>query len=405
MSGVSAIVVAVIVMISLNILLILMTIGVRALTAYQRSRRERVVASLEPLVVEYLTTGQVPARLETLSGYEQDVLAEVVVEMLSQVRGASRAALLQLSERVGLVDRYRRMLQSPRKWRRALGAERLGHLGGRAMVGPLSRLMHDRDETVRAVAARGLAHIGGEEAVALLARSLDDPSELTSLRVAENLQRLGQLAVPALVEALGRGDGRGVVLAARILGNLRAYPAREAFARAVTAGSTDVRAQSVLALGKVGDPDDVPLLLRAARDPEWPVRAQVANALGMIGDVSALGTLVEMCSDREWWVRHNATRALARMGPAGRDALLDVIRGQDRYAREQAVAALEAAGFVDEMIAALDDPGPRGDRAREDLLTLIRSGSANYAHSFAGSVASPNEPHSLLEEVISSDLA
>lgn len=75
-------------------------------------------------------------------------------------------------------------------------------------------------------------------------------------------------------------------MAVRVLGYLRAAEAREALRRAARHGQEDdLRAQATLALGKIGDPEDVPTLLESTRDESWPVRAQAANALGMIGAV------------------------------------------------------------------------------------------------------------------------
>ena len=157
-----------------------------------------------------------------------------------------------------------------------------------------------------------------------LARTLDAPSEITRLRVAENLERLGHPSVQPLKESLadvislGTRELNGPVMATQVLGNLRAAEARGVLKQAARHGAeTDVRAQATLALGKIGDPDDVPTLLACSRDEAWPVRAQAANALGMIGEVSSVPRLKEMGSDDAWWVRRNACFALANMGPEG----------------------------------------------------------------------------------------
>ena len=210
-------------------------------------------------------------------------------------------------------------------------------------MAPLTELLGHPDETVRAVVARALARIG-TEAARSLAETLNDPSELTRLRMAENLERICTLAVEPLIETLeGDAAGQARVLAARILGNLRAAEARPALKRAMLEDElTDLRAQATLSLGKIGNPEDVSALQEAAGDEEWPVRAQAANALEMIGDVSTIPALQELTVDREWWVRLNASRALANIGPEGERALARVLEGADRYARDRAVATPSA---------------------------------------------------------------
>ena len=94
------------------------------------------------------------------------------------------------------------------------------------------------------------------------------------------------------------------MLAARILGYLRASEGRAALKAAMLGGGLTY------------------------------LRAQAANALEMIGDVSTIPSLRKLTVDREWWVRLNASRALANMGPEGERALARVLEGADRYARE-----------------------------------------------------------------------
>jgi HEAT repeat protein len=320
-------------------------------------------------------------------------LSGMMVERMAVLRGVQRERLIWLARELGLVDHYRKLLGARRRFRRARAAERIGYFGGEPEVEPLGSLLSDKDGTVRAVAARSLSRIGGEEAAHILARRLDDTSELTRLRVAENLERLGEVAVTALVEQVGAsmdfpGTGMtGAVTSTRVLGNLRVGEARGTLRRAAKeGGTTDLRAQAALALGKVGDPEDLDVLLRATRDGSWPVRAQAANALGMIGDTTAIPDLSRLAADGAWWVRLNTCRALAGMGPRGEEALVGLLRSQDRYARERAAAALEEGGITGRMAHRLADEGERGRRARQTVEALVSAGITHNLESLASSM-------------------
>ena len=255
-------------------------------------------------------------------------------------------------------------------------------------VAPLTELLGHPDETVRAVAARALARIGTEEAARSLAETLNDPSELTRLRMAENLERIGTLSAEPLIETLeGDASGQARVLAARILGYLRAAEARPALKRAMLEdGLTDLRAQATLSLGKMGNPEDVPAIQEAVGDEEWPVRAQAANALEMIGDVSTIPALQELTVDRGWWVRLNASRALANIGPEGERALARVLEGADRYARDRAVATLEERGVTRRVVGELDQPGEKGEASKAMVGAMIRAGATKYLTRLAGTM-------------------
>jgi len=338
-------------MLVLNVCVLLLTLGFRAARQLYSLWQGRVRSRCEEAVADYLRGDEVPPALRAHRPWERDVLSSVLIHHMMMLRGSDRERLRRLAEHLGLQSHYLRELRSRRRWRRARAAENLGYFGDSSTVARLRPLLGDPDETVRAVAARALARLGGEEAAEALARALADPSELTSLRVAENLQRLGHVAVPYLVSALGSGSRRAQVLAARILGELRAEEGRGALRHAATFGQDEnVRAQAVLALGKIGHPDDLELIVRCARDRDWPVRAQAANALRMIGDTSTIPLLREMLRDPEWWVRLNASRALAAMGPMGERALADALWDDDRYARDRAAATLESEGVLRRLV-------------------------------------------------------
>lgn len=381
---------AILLMISLNVLMVVVTIGIKALRSISRRQTASSASKIEAALDESLETGEVHPDLRRLRGREWDVLASLMVEYLSVLRGAERDRLIGTAREVGLVERYHARLQSRGRWRKARAAENLGYFGGPEATAPLVALLSHPDETLRAVAARALARVGTPEAVEALAKTLDSPSELTRLRMAENLERVGHPAVEPLVDVLERARGSGEdrlpgpVQAAQILGQLRAPEARGALGyTALASESVDLKAKAVLALGKIGDPEDVPRLLAAAEDEAWPVRAQSASALGLIGEVSAIPKLQELTVDREWWVRLNASRALANMGPAGERALARLLEDGDRYARDRAAATLEERGITRRAVEELTEPGERGASARAMIQGMVRAGAVKYLERLA----------------------
>ncbi len=390
-------------MVGLIVLMVIVTVGLKALRYLKVHWYKRHYRKIEPALENFILTGEEQPELSMLRRWQRDLfLSRLIVERMVLLRGAGREYLMRLAEDLGLVDRYLRALESRRRWRRARAAENLGYFGGERAVEPLGELLSDEDETIRAVAARGLARIGSDEAVRLLTQTLHDPSELTRLRVAENLERVGRPAVRALVDSLedvaslDTDQLHGPIMAARVLGHLRAAEAREALRRAASDGrEDDLRAQATLALGKIGDPEDVPTLLESARDESWPVRAQAANALGMIGEVSTVPVLKQMVADEEWWVRLNGAKALANMGPEGEKALLELLQGDDRYARDRAAATLEDQGITRRMVRGLAASGRRGERARTVIAAVIRSGITKYLRNLAETLPEGEERHIL----------
>ncbi|HEX6711546.1 MAG TPA: HEAT repeat domain-containing protein [Rubrobacter sp.] len=375
---------AVVVMVVLNVMLVALTIGVKFMRSVRERRTKSRLQRLESALDGSLATGEIHPYLQRLDDRDTDLLAILMIDYLSVLRGAERERLATLAEESGLVRKYFSRLRAHNRWRKARAAENLGYFGGPGAVGPLTELLSHPDETVRAVAGRALARIGTPDAAGALAKTLNDPSELTRMRMAENLERIGPLATEPLVEALETGDPRAQVLAARILGNLRAAKAGPSLCQTMLGDSlTDVRAQAALALGRIGNPEDVPSLQEAAGDEDWPVRAQVANALGMIGDLSTVPTLQKLSVDREWWVRLNASRSLANIGPAGERALAEVLEGDDHFARDRAAATLEERGIVRRAVEELQAPGEKGAGARAMISAMVRAGAVRYLERLA----------------------
>jgi HEAT repeat protein len=381
-------------------LLVGITLGLKGLRAVRLSFYKRHYRRIEPALESYLHTGEIGRKLKRLKPWERNrFLSTLIVERMALLRGAERERLVQLAAGLGLVDRYLGDLDSRRRWHRARAAENLGYFGGERAVEPLGALFSNEDETVRAVAARALARIGTEEATEILVRTLDNPSELTRLRAAENLERLGNLAVRPLSAFLPELGREGAVTATRVLGNLRAREARLALRSVLLyRWDEDVRAQATLALGRIGNPDDVALIVEGAKSNSWPVRAQAANALGLIGEVSTIPVLETLATDREWWVRLNACRALANMGPSGEKALLEILEGDDPYARDRAAATLETRGVTLCAACNLLKPGKKGEKAQTIIRAVIRAGSTRYLRDLVKTL--PDEERKALEELL-----
>ena len=91
----------------------------------------------------------------------------------------------------------------------------------------------------------------------------------------------------------------------------------EAFRAAIASADSTVRQSGAMAVGRVGDPRGVPLLLPLLIDPDTTVRVAAVFALGLLGDTSAAGPIIDrltadpaldVASSRE------AMTALAKIG-------------------------------------------------------------------------------------------
>jgi HEAT repeat protein len=129
--------------------------------------------------------------------------------------------------------------------------------------------------------------------------------------------------VVGLICALGSDyEKKGFTLrgrAARYLGELQAESAVAPVGELTTDRVLHARESAVHALGRIGRPEALPVLIAALDDPT--VRAVAAASLGDIGDASAVPHLVPVLEDPKFLTRATAIDALLRIDDrSGREA-------------------------------------------------------------------------------------
>lgn len=101
----------------------------------------------------------------------------------------------------------------------------------------------------------------------------------------------------------------------------------------------------VVALGQIGSPQAVELLIHALNHAPWYVRGEAAEALGRIGTPEAIKALMKALHDEDNYVRGDAAEALGRIGdPQVVEALMKALHDSDSYVRGMAAIALGQIG-------------------------------------------------------------
>ncbi|MDX1385238.1 MAG: HEAT repeat domain-containing protein, partial [Thermoanaerobaculia bacterium] len=291
---------------------------------------------------------------------------------------------------------------------RALVVRTIDRIGDACAVEPLIDLLSGADEELRGPVIRSLARLGDARAVAPIAAHLEHEPE-----AAEALADIGDPgAVRPLIEALDRADvpvRTGIVEALGRLGDERAAPA---LGRALTEEEDDdVWRAVVAALGRLRGE-------RVAADliAQWHELSAkgtkglcpVARALGEIGDPGALEVLVPALEHRDFHVREAAIAALSEIGDAGAfDGLVAVL---DREPRLAAMAAVALANIGDEraiphLERRIGDGLPKGaDVARHALASLQaahgREAPQVSVVAFRTGVRPPDNPLPYVDKII-----
>jgi HEAT repeat protein len=74
-----------------------------------------------------------------------------------------------------------------------------------------------------------------------------------------------------------------------------------------------VREWALVALGEIGEPQSLPILLRHLESPTWGLRVAAAIGLGHLGSAEALPAL-RRAKRRDWWRSKLYRDAINRIG-------------------------------------------------------------------------------------------
>ena len=153
------------------------------------------------------------------------------------------------------------------------------------------------------------------------------------------------------------------------------------FMENIQSENEDDRVDAIHALDRDSGPWLYPDLIKLITDPSWRIRAEVCRTLSFLCYSQALPLLEKSATDPDWTVRSNAVRAIGKLGDLGEHALLRIIKGDDLFAREAALAVLEHQGFLERNNQRLSSP-VRGEvkRGITFMQILEKNGHSRLAH-------------------------
>ncbi|MEO8606764.1 MAG: HEAT repeat domain-containing protein [Chloroflexota bacterium] len=205
-------------------------------------------------------------------------------------------------------------------WTHAAAAQVLGSIGDRRAVEPLIALLRDPKKGRRFEAARALGRLKDT-------RAIEPLMELLNLDV-QNQEHRTVAVWPYVIWALG--EMRVVQAAPKLIQLLHTY------------NNNDLDDISIPeALGKIGDAQAVPELIRVLDQRHESCRSFAAWALGKIGDKRAVEPLLKAATVRSSLLRYNVTWALARLAdPRAFEVVIEAALSNDPAIQRVALQGL-----------------------------------------------------------------
>ena len=350
MNGTTIGIIVVGVVFSVDILLLLGLVSLKAVHRRRTERHDKRRAAYVAVLSRHLAfqhhTDPIGAK-----AVEDDAFLDAVIDLRNIVTGHEIETLTGIVDSLGLARQQEARLRSRFPLgRRLRAAVSLAEMGDEATAQVLIEHLDDREPEIRIQCARGLGRMQHTAAIDPILERFGLEEPWVRARFADTLVGFGAKATWPLVAYirmnLGPGENQGVIEAIRVLGTIgdrEVGPTLSGVLR--VASDPEVGLATIEALGAVGGPLAIRPLEQAFRSPDWRIRAKSATSLGQIGDPSINDVLAQGLEDDDWWVRRNSAAALASL-PGGDDLLLKAIGSDDPYARDAAAEALADSGAL-----------------------------------------------------------
>ena len=350
MTAVGLVVLALIVIGSM-IALVLLVIITNGLIESHRDRLEPSLVDVREAILTAVS-GEESTAAEIIgkaSGFSKRYIVDVMLDLAPSVEGTSRAILVSLAERIGVVRRARKGVRS-RRWSTRLYSARVLTAFG-VDSEDCYPLFSDKSPEVRAQAAAWAVACTSAKAIELLIVLLDDSAGQCSFAAQDAFIRIGLRGTEPLMDALTTANEDVVrrILEIAVATSDDRFYAQALSLSADPSPATRALAASVLACS--GHPSAGGDLVALLGDPSDDVVLAAASGLQKLSYWPGAAS-VEPLLDHEWWeLRKQAGLTLLALGAPG-EILLRVNSPGDGPAAEMAVQALELRSATAEREAA-----------------------------------------------------
>lgn len=280
---------------------------------------------------------------------KREIITNRILYYLSMFTGNMQKNIVKLSEEIGLVEYEIEELKSKDHFKRALAAKDLGELRIRKSAPTLLRTLNKESSDIQYHILMALAKIGDEGAFIAgfnkIGRRKLRLSERSLTEVIDSYEGDKRTLYKEMIES---SNVYLSTLFIKSAGNYMDIALSDLISKYLKDEYKDRRIAAIKAIGQSGDIRFINQIVEKLKDEEWEVRAAAAKSIGRIGGYENLDSLVDALGDREWWVRFNAARSILEI-PQGTNKLAKVMEGQDRFAKDILISAMEDSGVLDDI--------------------------------------------------------
>ncbi len=315
----------------------------RVLRTRRDAARDKDRVAVRDACLAVLARGPEAAPELVALAHRPRLIAEVLMDFVSLVRGSEFSDLVATCQQTGIDEALRkRVFQGSRAGRMA-AIEALALFPARETVEALNRVLDRvRDNEVCMAALRTLVELGQAPPLQYLVWAFSSAPVASQDHVLITRRAIEQQPDVALELLNQPGQpARARILLADGLGAAGDYRAIGPLGELSQDPDQAVRTEAIRSLGLLGHPASMPILIKALTDSHWGVRAVACEACARIGGSESVRPMTQLLGDPVWWVRFEATEALFRLGPVGMEALIQSTGSDDDRIRRMASLALQ----------------------------------------------------------------
>jgi HEAT repeats len=322
------------------IVAVLSTVAMSSLMRAHRIRLDPSLGDARQAIVAALSGGEAESdhAVAVLSRFSSRHVTNVMLELAPSVTGTSRAVLIALGERTGVLPRVRGGLHS-RRWSTRLYSIRVLSAFGVATE-EMCGLLTDRSSEVRAQAASWAVVAPGAEVLEGLIGLLTDVDGLCRFAAQDALVRIGLVGSEALISALETEDEdavRRMLEVAAAMGDERFY---EKAIELTSHESPDTRALAAAVLARTGSPNAGPALVKLLDDSSEDVIRAAVVGIAKLSYWPGGAAVEPFLAHTSWELRKQAGLTLLALGAPGEILLRSAAPGAGP-AGEMAFRALQ----------------------------------------------------------------
>lgn len=332
----------------LVIILFLYSLGLRFVTVIGDRRRERLHHEWRSVLSAALLSEENARNIDlpVLPRNQRVNLLEIWNLTCDIVRGSAAENLVVLGNRIDLVGIAQRLLRKHHLPSQILAIQTLGHMQHEPSWPQIASMVNSSSMAISITAAGALVSIDRERAVRVVMPMIAARRDWPRTRVSRMLRSIGSdlVSEPLYRAVRGAEDPDRTYLLQ--FAQLAEYEIVDALAEELIRESKNPEVLAA-ALKLVSGRHDIPRVLALAQHDASFVRMQVARLLGRVGQPEHVPVLESLLDDPHWWVRYRAAQSIAALPFLGPNALRRLRdRQDDRFARDILQQAYSEVGMA-----------------------------------------------------------